>query len=148
MEVRDKEGDILEVESEYSLLFRPVGLEALVGGVIQAMEASDGSLRLDEALYLANQIDWRVSDKAWGGTIVQYDNNNPAGKKIQAGRAAVSLASQLVAYRIGGKYMDDAWINDFKKRYLNGQMIPESDIEGEGISYLQIVEEQAEDLPI
>jgi hypothetical protein len=137
-------------ESEYSLLFRPVGLESLVDGVLLAMKNSDEDLDLDEALFRANQIDWKVSASHWGGTIVRFDQASPDKKRINAGRASVRLASELVAYIIGEEYMSEEQLEDFKEKYLIARNIPSSEIFDEDLSthVETILSQQAEELPV
>ena len=150
MEERDSAGDISTPESQYSLLFRPVGLEALVGGVILAMERSDGELDLEEALFRANQIDWRVSADHWGGTIVRHDEVTPDQKRIQAGRANVALGSQLVAFLVGHDYMDAYALEELKVKYLVRRGIPSDQIEFTDIEShaVPITTELEEEIPI
>ena len=149
MEERGPNGDISTAESEYSLLFRPVGLEALVGGVIQAMERSDGELDLEEALYRVNQIDWRASANHWGGTIVRFDEVTPDQKRMQAGRANVALASELVAYLIGQDHMDGNELKEFKSKYLVRRGVASDAIEFTDIEThaVPVTVELQEDMP-
>lgn len=150
MEERNEKGEITKYESYCSLLFRPVGLEALVDGVILAMRRSQGELDLEEAFFLANQINWMVSDDQWGGTIVRFDKASPDKKRINAGRSSVRLASELVAYMIGDQYMTEDDINDFKEKYLVARNVSSEDIKYESLAnHVNTVQsEQSEELPI
>lgn len=95
----------------YSLVLRPVGQMALVKGlaIAQARSVPEGGTRpqLDrsEAIKRANKIDWRAEAPMWAEVLVR------PGGRMNAGKNAVRLAGQLVAYLIGAEYMTDEDIN-------------------------------------
>ena len=106
-------------ENPYSLLFRPIGIMALVKGVRIAKQRSDSkgdSVGLEALVDKANQIDWRVRtgssvNSLWVETIIRADG------RMSATTESVAVAAELVAYLVGKDYMDDGEIRLFQRRY-------------------------------
>ena len=106
-------------DKPYSLLFRPIGIMALVKGMRIAKERSiskGGSVGLATLVEKANRIDWRVRidssvNPLWVETIVRADG------RMSATADSVAVAGELVAYLVGKEYMDDSEIKVFQRRY-------------------------------
>ena len=115
-----------EDRGPYSLLFRPIGIMALVKGIRIAKERSDSKGQpadLDFLFEKANRIDWRVRDDSgvnslWVETIIRADG------RMSATTESVAVAAHLIAYLVGKDYMDDDEISSFRKRYnlLRGEV--------------------------
>jgi DNA sulfur modification protein DndB len=122
----------------YSLALRPVGQMALVKGLTMARNRSisegDTKPRLDhnEAIKRANNIDWRADAPMWAEVLVR------PGGRMNAGKNAVRLAGELVAYLIGAEYMTDEdsnalltkW-NEARGKNLNWAGMSEDDLDPE-----------------
>ncbi|MBT6199931.1 MAG: DGQHR domain-containing protein, partial [Bacteroidetes Order II. Incertae sedis bacterium] len=92
-----------DASHDHSLLLRPVGQATLVEGLAIAIERSDGSLSLAEAVRRANKINWASqADSIWRDTIVN------ANQRMIARKESRSLAAELIAYLIGDEYMDES----------------------------------------
>ena len=106
-------------ENLYSLLFRPIGIMALVKGLCLAKKRSDSkgqSASLATLVEQANQIDWKVRtgsavNSLWVETIIRVDG------RMSTATESVAVAAGLVAYLIGKEYMDNEEINHFQRRY-------------------------------
>ncbi|MCH8805756.1 MAG: DGQHR domain-containing protein [Planctomycetes bacterium] len=96
----------------YSLLFKPVGLMALVKGMTFAMDRSDGELDLSGAIARASLVDWRSDPPGqWRETIVRADG------RMSAAAGSINIAAELVAYLIGSEYMTDEELENFTDAY-------------------------------
>ena len=106
-------------DAPYSLVFRPIGIMALVKGMRIAKTRSDSkgqSVSLKVLVERANRIDWRVKidsgvNSLWVETIVRTDG------RMSATTESVAIAAQLIAYLVGKDYMDDGEIKLLRRRY-------------------------------
>ena len=106
-------------DGPYSLLFRPIGIMALVKGIRMAKLRSDSnghSVSLKTLVEKANRIDWRVTvgtsvNSLWVETIIRADG------RMSATTDSIAVAAELIAYLVGKDYMDDAGIEFFRRRY-------------------------------
>ena len=111
--------DFRKVDGPHSLLFRPIGIMALVKGMCIAKVRSDSkgqSVSLKALLERANRIDWRVTvgtsvNSLWVETIIRADG------RMSATTESVAVAAALIAYLVGKDYMDDGEIKAFQRRY-------------------------------
>lgn len=109
---------IPEMRTEHapaSLLFKPVGTMALVKGIATALGWSGRKLSLEEAIARANDINWSLSADLWRGTVVGPD------RKIVAGKDAVALASNLVAYLIAPEYAPHEVASNLAQEYFQAR---------------------------
>ena len=108
-----------EDDGPHSLLFRPIGIMALVKGIRIAKARSDSkdlSVGLNTLVEKANRIDWRVTvgtsvNSLWVETIIRADG------RMSATTESVAVAAELIAYLVGEDYMDDGEIELFRRRY-------------------------------
>ena len=106
-------------DGPHSLLFRPIGIMALVKGIRMAKVRSDSkghSVSLKTIVEKANRIDWRVTvgtsvNSLWVETIIRADG------RMSATTDSVAVAAELIAYLVGKDYMDDGEIKLFQRRY-------------------------------
>lgn len=85
-----------------TLLLRPVGQQALVKGVVGAIERSKGEMSLDDAVSLCERINWAASPTSmWLNVLVKPDGGMIARKE------AFELAGELIAYLIASSYTSD-----------------------------------------
>jgi DNA sulfur modification protein DndB len=137
-DVTENPGNVIknrQDDSPYSLLMRPVGLVALVKGIVMAVDRSDGELSVKQASARASKIKWNLREKRtladkpnsgdvnsiWIETIVS------ANGRMSAGKEAVSLAGELVAYLIGAEFMKAKEKRDLQLRLSSrrGQLVSE-----------------------
>lgn len=86
-----------------TLLLRPVGQQALVKGVIGAIERSKGDLSLDDAITKCEKINWAASPSSmWLNVLVRPDGGMIARKE------AFELAGSLISFMIASSYTSDA----------------------------------------
>ena len=103
----------------HSLLFRPIGIMALVRGIRIAKRRSDlkdEPVSLAELVEKANRIDWRIRidsriNSLWVETIIRADG------RMSAASESVAVAAELIAYLIGKDNMDDDELKLFQRRY-------------------------------
>ena len=106
-------------DGPHSLLFRPIGIMALVKGIRMAKVRSDlkgHSVSLKTLVEKANRIDWRVTvgasvNSLWVETIIRADG------RMSATTDSVAVAAELIAYLVGKDYMEDGEIRLFQRRY-------------------------------
>lgn len=106
-------------ESPYSLLFRPIGIMALVKGLVIAKRRSDltgQSKTLAALVEKANRIDWRVRidssiNSLWVETIVRADG------RMSTATESIAVAADLIAYLVGEEFMDEGEVKAFQRRY-------------------------------
>ena len=106
-------------DGPHSLLFRPIGIMALVKGMRIAKTRSDSKGHFVSLMALverANRIDWRIRidsgvNPLWVETIIRADG------RMSATTESVAVAAELIAYLVGKDYMDDGEINFFRRRY-------------------------------
>ena len=106
-------------DGPHSLLFRPIGIMALVKGIRMAKVRSDSkghSVSLNTLVEKANRIDWRIAvgtsvNSLWVETIIRADG------RMSATTESVAVAAELIAYLVGEDYMDDGEIELFRRRY-------------------------------
>ena len=118
-------------DGHYSLVFRPIGIMALVKGIRIAKARADAqsqSVTLTTLVERANRIDWRLRigssvNSLWVETIVRADG------RMSTATESVAVAADLVAYLVGKEYMAEGEIGQFQRRYnlLRGN----ADIENE-----------------
>ena len=121
-------------DGPHALLFRPIGIMALVKGMCIAKERSGTkgqSVSSKNLVEKANRIDWRVSvgpgvNSLWVETIIRADG------RMSATTDSVAVAAELIAYLVGKDYMDDDEIMHFQRRYNllrgNADIEDESDL--------------------
>jgi DNA sulfur modification protein DndB len=126
-DVTEKPENVIKIrqdDSPYSLLMRPVGLVALVKGIVMAIDRSDGELSVKEAAARASKINWSLRGKRkdsekpnsgnpnslWVETIITADG------RMSAGKEAVALAAELTAYLIGSEFMKNKEKRDLQLR--------------------------------
>lgn len=89
-------------DHNHSLLLRPVGQVAFVKGLIRAIDRSDNTLTLTDAVTRSNKINWSSPPTSiWRDTIVRMSG------AVTSRREEVSVAADLVAYLIGDEYMTE-----------------------------------------
>lgn len=87
-------------DDPHTLLMRPVGQIALVKGLVQALNASNGGLTRAQAVRSANMLDYSCAPSSmWRDTIVRADGRMVARKE------AYDLAARLIAYMISAEHM-------------------------------------------
>jgi len=90
-----------------SLLLKPVGLVALVKGMVRAVERSKGVLSIEEAVRRANLVNFSYSGNSmWRDTVVRADGRMVARKESK------DLAAELLAYLIGPEFMTTEMVNN------------------------------------
>ena len=100
-----------EIRKDY-LLGKPVAQRALVQSIVQLCHENIETgkrLGLDEACKRVNEMNWSLQEPRWQGVLMN-------GTKVMATKAAVSYASQVIAYWLG-KELSNTQINTLQKKY-------------------------------
>ncbi|WP_040633802.1 DGQHR domain-containing protein [Mycolicibacterium phlei] len=91
-----------DADSHHTLLMRPVGQIALVKGIVYALMAGNGELKLEEAVRRVNMLDFSCPPSSmWRDTIVRADGRMVARKE------AYDLAARLIAYMIASEFFSE-----------------------------------------
>jgi DNA sulfur modification protein DndB len=96
-------------DQQYSLLFKPIGQQALFRGLLTA--TSDERLTLPEAIRRANKIDWRISSDIWTNILVA-----PRGSMLRGEQPTV-LGGKLTCYLIAYDKMTTEEISDIQRGF-------------------------------
>ena len=102
--IAGQDGDRANRHHRQALLLKPVGLMAVVQGMVFARRRSIESgieLSVQEAVRRVNQLDFSYpsSENMWRGTVIKEDGGMVSRKEKK------KLAAELVAYLIGADYM-------------------------------------------
>ncbi len=102
--IAGQDGDRANRHHQQALLLKPVGLMAVVQGMVFARRRSIESgieLSVQEAVRRVNQLDFSYpsSENMWRGTVIKEDGGMVSRKEKK------KLAAELVAYLIGADYM-------------------------------------------
>lgn len=89
--------DLRKSRAKEGLLFRPIAQVALFKGLAAAVVAGR---RLDDAVQLANKIDWRPDSDIWRDVLVR------ANGAVIARTEAKNLAGRLIGYLLAGTLME------------------------------------------
>jgi len=91
-----------DADDSHTLLMRPVGQIALVKVIVHALNASNGTLTLTEAVRRTNRLDYSCPPSSmWRDSIVRADG------RMVARREAYELAARLIAYMIAADYLPE-----------------------------------------
>lgn len=101
--------EMRQEDQPYSLLFRPTAQIALFRGLISA--TTSDRLSLNEAVYRANTIDWRMTSSIWTNVLVR------PGGALDKQNEANRLASKLIAYLIAADKMTEQELDDISRSY-------------------------------
>ena len=99
-------------ESQYSLLLKPVGLQAFFGAVAVAMDKTCGKLDdLDVVIGRLLGLDWSITSTFWKGVMVNARGN------ITNKKNDLQLASDLAAWMITGGNSTTPFQQSLAERY-------------------------------
>ena len=99
-------------DSQYSLLLKPVGLQAFFGAVAVAMDKTCGKLDdLDLVIGRLLELDWSISSTFWKGIMVNARGN------ITNKKNDLQLASDLAAWMITGNNSTTQFQQSLAERY-------------------------------
>jgi DNA sulfur modification protein DndB len=108
--------DLRAYQSEYSLLFRPIGQIAFMHTLVDAVKLGRS---LEDALEIAEDQGWSASNSLFTDTIV-YANGRMATSDY-----AIKLAGRLGLYLVAGDLMNDHAIDRIEQDLADAKGDPE-----------------------
>jgi len=102
-------------EGRYSLLMRPVGLQAFFHAVATLLDADAGGMTdLNEAVNGLLGLDWDIKGNLWRGILVVARGN--LARKEQEWKLAGNLAAWLVAGSGSSPQFQSALLEDYRRQ--------------------------------